>query len=213
MDHNPGRPDGTRSTGILTDPASTEVHLCGPAPFVTDMRAAVQAAGVPANSIRYDVFYSPRTVDITPRPAPHTGPFQVTYKSSGVTAKWSPEAGTFLELAESQGLTLSASCRAGVCGTCAATVHGRRPTSSTRADTGGLSVLEACSIRRRASSSVPGSLGHVSGDTVESSRRTGAVGAKTPDKKVASRQVVYRIKAPESAGDRGVGAVRGRARC
>lgn len=31
MDHNPGRPDGTRITGILTDPASTEVHLCGPA--------------------------------------------------------------------------------------------------------------------------------------------------------------------------------------
>lgn len=66
MGHNPGRPDGTRITGILTDPASTEVHLCGPAPFVTDMRAAVQAAGVPASSIRYDVFYSPRTVDITP---------------------------------------------------------------------------------------------------------------------------------------------------
>ncbi|MEV0222104.1 MOSC domain-containing protein [Streptomyces sp. NPDC050704] len=124
MEHHPGRPDATRVAGILTDPASTEVHLCGPTPFVTDMRAAVRAAGVPASSIRYDTFYSPRTVDITPRPAPHAGPFQVTYRPSGATAKWNPESGTLLDLAQANGLTLPASCRAGVCGTCAATVQG-----------------------------------------------------------------------------------------
>lgn len=92
MEHRPGRPDGALITGILVDPASTEVHLCGPTSFVTDVRAAIQAAGVPPNSIRYDAFYPPRTVDITPRPAPHVGPFQVTYQSSEMTAKWRPES-------------------------------------------------------------------------------------------------------------------------
>ncbi|MFM9696985.1 ferredoxin reductase domain-containing protein [Streptomyces europaeiscabiei] len=58
VEHNPGRPDGTLIAGILTDPASTEVHMCGSTSFVTDMRAAAQAAGVPASSIRYDAFYS-----------------------------------------------------------------------------------------------------------------------------------------------------------
>ncbi|MFC4508088.1 MULTISPECIES: MOSC domain-containing protein [Streptomyces] len=124
VEHRRGRPDRALITGILTDPPSTEVHLCGPTSFVTAMRTTVQTAGVPASSIRYDAFYSPRTVDVTPRPAPHTGPFQVTYRPSGTTAKWTPESGTLLELAESLGLTLPASCRAGVCGTCAATAHG-----------------------------------------------------------------------------------------
>ncbi len=128
VEHHRGRPDPALVTGILTDPASTEVQLCGPTSFVTGMRTAVQAAGVPADSIRYDAFYSPRTVDIAPRPAPHPGPFEVTCRASGVTAKWTPESGKLLELAESQGLTLPASGRAGVCGPCTAPP----PTPSTR---------------------------------------------------------------------------------
>ncbi|MFJ4789742.1 MOSC domain-containing protein [Streptomyces sp. NPDC088794] len=128
VEHHHGRPDDAILTDLLTDPASTEVHLCGPTPFVTAMRKAVQAAGVPAGSIRYDAFYSPRTVDVTPRPAAHEGPFQVTYRSAGTTTKWTPQSGTLLELADAQGLTLPAGCPSGVCGTCAAL----SPTSSTR---------------------------------------------------------------------------------
>ncbi|MBK3573896.1 MOSC domain-containing protein [Streptomyces sp. MBT65] len=125
VEHRRGRPDGAFITSILAEAVSTEVHLCGPASFVREMREIVQAAGVPATSIRYDAFYSPRPVDVTPRPAPHAGPFQVTYRPSGAMAEWSPASGTLLDLAESQGLTLRADCRAGVCGTCASTVHGR----------------------------------------------------------------------------------------
>lgn len=89
VEHPPGRPDSTLSARILTDPASAEIHICGSTPFVTDMRAVVQAAGVPAHPIRYDASHSPRTVD-TPGPAPHPGPFQVSYQPLGATAQWTP---------------------------------------------------------------------------------------------------------------------------
>ncbi|MBP2328392.1 ferredoxin-NADP reductase/uncharacterized protein YcbX [Kibdelosporangium banguiense] len=119
-----GRPDKEFIADIVVDPARTSVHLCGPAAFVHDMRAIAETLGVPANSIHWDPFYSPRPVSIEPRRAPHPGPFTVTYLSSGTTTQWTTEQGTLLDLAESRGLTMPSACRSGVCGSCAATVHG-----------------------------------------------------------------------------------------
>lgn len=54
--------DGTGSRAGLMDldgldlPAEADVYLCGPLPFMRAVRAQLLQAGIPARSIRYEVF-------------------------------------------------------------------------------------------------------------------------------------------------------------
>ncbi|GHC91634.1 hemin transporter [Nocardiopsis terrae] len=51
-DHHPGTMDLAR----VEVPEGAEVYLCGPLPFMRDVRAQFLRAGVPARSVRYEVF-------------------------------------------------------------------------------------------------------------------------------------------------------------
>ena len=119
-----GRPTSADIGALVSDPHATSVHICGPAGFLRDMRTAVHSAGVPVSNVHFDAFYSPRPVDLTPRPAPVPGPFDVTFSRTGLHATWTSDDGTLLDVAEASGLRPAASCRAGACGTCAAHVDG-----------------------------------------------------------------------------------------
>ncbi|GHD52077.1 hypothetical protein GCM10017083_27260 [Thalassobaculum fulvum] len=122
----PGRDfDGTgridrSALGALLPSGDTDVYLCGPAGFMADMRDALAGLGVRPDRIRSEAF--------GPAGASPAGPSversEVTFRTSGVTATWTPQSGSLLDLAEAHGIDAPASCRAGSCGSCAAALSG-----------------------------------------------------------------------------------------
>ncbi|WP_266919610.1 2Fe-2S iron-sulfur cluster-binding protein [Streptomyces sp. NBC_00893] len=117
-----GRPTRTDLAEQATD-IRTGAYLCGPGGFVQGMRDGLRAAGLPADSISDEPFFSPRPVSFTDRPPPAPGPFTVRFSASGIEADWNAEDGSLLELAEAEGVSLPSGCRAGACGACRQRVH------------------------------------------------------------------------------------------
>lgn len=97
-----------------------DVYLCGPAGFMTGMRDALATLGVRSERIRSEAF-GPAGPGVA---AASVERAEIVFRSSGVTADWTPQAGSLLDLAETHGLDASASCRAGSCGTCAVPLLG-----------------------------------------------------------------------------------------
>jgi ferredoxin-NADP reductase/MOSC domain-containing protein YiiM len=109
-------------------PADADAYLCGPERFMTDMRAALIAAGITLDHIRTEMFgaLAPINPGITaeapvavhpPAGVAGTGP-AVTFARSGLTVPWSPARQSLLELAEACDVPTRWSCRSGVCHTC-----------------------------------------------------------------------------------------------
>jgi ferredoxin-NADP reductase len=110
-------------------PRDADVYLCGPTPFMAEMKAALAALGVPPERIQVELFNG--SEPITPgvvgaaRRAPHlpkddasTGPL-VSFARSGIAAHWKASAyQSILELAEACDVPTRWSCRTGVCHTC-----------------------------------------------------------------------------------------------
>jgi MOSC domain-containing protein YiiM/ferredoxin-NADP reductase/ferredoxin len=107
---------------------SSEFYLCGPAAFLTDMKADLAAAGFPTEQMYSEVFGSgpALTPGIVPaqRPAPHepagprgSGPI-VSFARSGLNVPWSEQFPSLLEFAEACDVPTRWSCRVGVCHTC-----------------------------------------------------------------------------------------------
>jgi ferredoxin-NADP reductase/MOSC domain-containing protein YiiM len=110
-------------------PREADVYLCGPAAFMTDMRAALAGYGVPPERIHIEIFtgsepMSPGVVGAVNRnPHPpegdaNTGPL-VSFARSGIAAHWKKSAyQSILELAEACDVPVRWSCRTGVCHSC-----------------------------------------------------------------------------------------------
>ncbi|MEV8610726.1 MOSC domain-containing protein [Amycolatopsis sp. NPDC051373] len=107
-------------------PADATAYVCGPAAFMTDMTAALTAAGLDPARIHTELFtardaINPGLVGQTSRPPhpptgpPGTGPL-VTFARSGVAAPF--PGGSLLEFAEACDVPARWSCRTGVCQTC-----------------------------------------------------------------------------------------------
>jgi ferredoxin-NADP reductase/uncharacterized protein YcbX len=94
--------------------AEAVCFLCGPVPFMEEMRARLLALG--AQDIRHEVFATPADTPLEMRPIPEPGPFRVSFGAGEST--WQAGDGTLLEFGEGAGVKLSSNCRSGVCGAC-----------------------------------------------------------------------------------------------
>jgi ferredoxin-NADP reductase/MOSC domain-containing protein YiiM len=107
----------------LALPVDATAYICGPVPFMTDMREALTAVGV--NRIHTELFgalpsTNPGITGQTVRPphqpaSPGNGPL-VTFARSGLSTVSGD--GSLLDLAESCDVPTRWSCRTGVCHTC-----------------------------------------------------------------------------------------------
>jgi len=109
-------------------PAGASAYVCGPAPFMADMRDALAAAGLDPARIRTELFGAlpsinpgltgpARPAAHLPPGAPGTGPL-VTFARSGISAPFGTTCRSVLELADSCDVPSRWSCRTGVCHTC-----------------------------------------------------------------------------------------------
>ena len=110
-------------------PREADVYLCGPTPFMADMKEVLANSGVAPGRIHMEIFngsesMTPGVVGAVTR-TPHlpkddanTGPL-VSFARSGIAAHW--KASTYqsiLELAEACDVPVRWSCRTGVCHSC-----------------------------------------------------------------------------------------------
>ena len=110
-------------------PREADVYLCGPAGFMTDMKAALAAYGISPERIHIEIFngsepMSPGVVRATacnphvPVNDADTGPL-VSFARSGIAAHWNASLyQSILELAEACDVPVRWACRTGVCHSC-----------------------------------------------------------------------------------------------
>jgi ferredoxin-NADP reductase/MOSC domain-containing protein YiiM len=116
------------SLDALPIPRDADFYLCGPAPFMQALRAALSARGVPGPRVRTETFGSgesltPGIVDRHRRPVhPPAGPAGsgplVAFARSNLSVRWDSRHGSLLELAEACDVPVRWSCRTGVCHLC-----------------------------------------------------------------------------------------------
>jgi ferredoxin-NADP reductase/MOSC domain-containing protein YiiM len=118
-------PEGIAATGAPTD---SEFYLCGPAPFMTAIRAGLDALGVLPARVHTEAFGA--EAPITPGVVPHAtrpphppqgdagaGPL-ISFVRTGLNVRWDDTFASILELAEACDVPVRWSCRTGVCHTC-----------------------------------------------------------------------------------------------
>lgn len=123
---------GRLSASILSEAGvvkEADVYLCGPTPFMTDMKAALAALGVAPERIHAEIFNggesmmpgivgAPARIPHVPQDDANTGP-RVSFARSGIAAHWNASAyQSILELAEACDVPVRWSCRTGICHSC-----------------------------------------------------------------------------------------------
>lgn len=123
---------GRLSQSVLNElnvPRDADAYICGPSPFMTDMKQSLATIGLSSDQIHSEFFGGVETLTPgiagTPKCNPHlprneikTG-FLVSFTRSGVTAHWSGASyQSILELAEACDVPVRWSCRSGVCHNC-----------------------------------------------------------------------------------------------
>jgi ferredoxin-NADP reductase/MOSC domain-containing protein YiiM/ferredoxin len=116
----------------LDPPRNAEAYLCGPAPFMQEISAALAAIGLEASRIHTEPFGPAPglTPGIAPTPArtPHPPPGRpgngptIEFARSNLAIAWSDDYASLLEFAEACDVPVRWSCRTGVCHNCETTL-------------------------------------------------------------------------------------------
>lgn len=117
--------EALRSFGL---PVDSDVYLCGPSKFMSDVTEGLTGLGVGRHHIHAEMFGSGSSITpgiaATPRRPPHQPEGHpgsgglVSFARSGLTVRWNPSLRSLLELAEACDVPARWSCRTGVCHTC-----------------------------------------------------------------------------------------------
>ena len=91
------------------------VFFCGPPSMTAALRRALADAGHPREFVFEEAFTASQ-IDVSQLPS---GPFSVTFSTSGKTVTWDRARGSLLDLAEAEGVKIANGCRAGQCESCA----------------------------------------------------------------------------------------------
>jgi len=108
---------GRIDPAFLTDlvPEDADFYLCGPRPFMSDVKSHLSERGVPADRIHLEAFGAAGDQE-------HADPgllgARVRFAEDDREFVWDGNTSSLLELAEKGGLTPLHSCRAGTCGSC-----------------------------------------------------------------------------------------------
>lgn len=123
-----GLPRQSQLTALARRLGTAESFICGPAPFMAAVQAALLDAGVPKTSVNVEVFTS-----LTGDPFAEVEPVgltdadadaptvQVNIDGQQHQLRW-PRQATLVDVMLSAGLEVPYSCREGQCGSCAATL-------------------------------------------------------------------------------------------
>ena len=116
----------------LEPPGEAQAYLCGPAPFMDEISAALSALGIAGARIHTEPFGpapgSTPGIAATPARAPHPPAGQpgdgstIEFARSNLAVPWASDYGSLLELAEACDVPVRWSCRTGVCHTCETTL-------------------------------------------------------------------------------------------
>ena len=117
----------------LDPPRDAEAYLCGPAPFMDEISAALAAMRIDASRIHTEPFGPAPAltpgIAATPARAPHPPAGQpregptIQFARSGLAIPWSSDYGSLLVLVEACDVPVRWSCRTGVCHTCETTLN------------------------------------------------------------------------------------------
>ncbi|WP_027569420.1 MOSC and FAD-binding oxidoreductase domain-containing protein [Bradyrhizobium sp. URHA0013] len=122
-----GHLDG-RLLQTLSVPRDGDFYVCGPAAFMSDLKAGLATLGIAPDRIHTELFgagpsltpgiaSSPQKRAHSPVGAPGPGPM-VSFARSGLNVCWGPAYASLLELAEACDVPVRWSCRTGVCHNC-----------------------------------------------------------------------------------------------
>jgi ring-1,2-phenylacetyl-CoA epoxidase subunit PaaE len=103
----------------MSKPEKTLVYICGPFDYMRMAAIVLQAAGIPPENIKREVFTP--GISISPERPPDVLPHQVEVRIQGRVYKFTVQfPDSILQAARKLGIELPYSCEAGRCGSCVA---------------------------------------------------------------------------------------------